>query len=244
MSSATAPAPAAARRRTPRLPRPLRRAGDGLPPGHDRPRPGWCSRDQADGSLVESGGQGRGLGADRPAFTVRPETVSPPRTPTAAGHEPDPAYFQSALRRRRGLRPAGQLGLQLGPENQDLVALVEERRAAVAELDGVDPRPVPAGRPARQRVRARPAHQPGVRRRCRSRGWPASGGSPVPQVRRLVDEHTDGRSLGFLGEPRVNVLLLNLALDELAGAPARQLGVDGLTTWLRPSGRVRWHAAG
>src|SRR5580704_5885699 len=38
-------------------------------------------------------------------------------------------------------------------------------------------------------------------------------GVPVEQVQGLVTEHTDGRALGFLGEPSVNVLELNLALD-------------------------------
>jgi K+-transporting ATPase ATPase C chain len=44
-------------------------------------------------------------------------------------------------------------------------------------------------------------------------------GLEVDDVIALIDEHTDGRTAGVLGEPRVNVLALNLALDDAAPMP-------------------------
>jgi K+-transporting ATPase ATPase C chain len=100
----------------------------------------------------------------------------------------------------------------LGPTNEDLLAAVRTRRAAylaenraVAPVDAV----TSSGSGLDPHISPRNA-------RAQATRVAAARGLSEADVLALIDDHTDGRSLGFLGEPGVNVLELNLALDEQA----------------------------
>jgi potassium-transporting ATPase KdpC subunit len=107
-------------------------------------------------------------------------------------------------------------GTNLGPDSPDLVEAITAARARIAKREGVAPAAVPPDAVTSSASGLDPDISPAyaglqVARVARERGMTTA------EVRSLVDADTSGRILGFLGEPRVNVLELNLALAVRAG---------------------------
>ncbi len=100
----------------------------------------------------------------------------------------------------------------LGPENPDLIAAITERRAAVADFNDVDEADVPADAVTASGSGLDPDISPEYALLQVNRVAAARRLDPAA-VRKLVDDHIEGRALGFIGAPHVNVLELNLALD-------------------------------
>ena len=116
-------------------------------------------------------------------------------------------------RRRRALQRRQLGGSNLGPTNK---ALIDRVKGDVEALQGGEPGRAGAGRPGhRLGQRPRSAHHAG-RRAVQVPRVAKARGLPEARCGQLVDRAHEGRTLGFLGEPRVNVLQLNLALDALA----------------------------
>ncbi len=103
----------------------------------------------------------------------------------------------------------------LGPSSAELLDLVEQRKVDAAELDGVAPSDVPPDALTASGSGLDPHISPAYAQQQVARVADARG-LDAAAVQQLVDEHTDGRVLGFLGAPTVNVLELNLALQELS----------------------------
>ena len=151
----------------------------------------------AAGSLVEKDGKAVGSSligqnfASPRYFWGRPSVTAPnPYNATASG------------------------GSNLGPLNPALVEAVKMRIAALHAADPTNNRPVPADLVTASASGLDPHISPAaaqyqVERIARVRKLPSS------TIRELVKRHTEGRQWGLFGEPRVNVLRLNLALDAL-----------------------------
>jgi K+-transporting ATPase ATPase C chain len=104
-------------------------------------------------------------------------------------------------------------GSNLGPSNPELATAVAERAAAYRAENGLAPAaPVPVDAVTASGSGLDPEISP-ANARLQAARVAAARRMPLALVRRLVDEHTTGRFLGVLGEPGVNVLELDLALD-------------------------------
>jgi len=110
-----------------------------------------------------------------------------------------------------GYDPLASGGTNLGPENPDLLAQVEGRRAEVARREGVEPARVPADAVTASASGLDPDISPEYARLQVAR-VAAERGLAEDDVAALVEERVRGRTLGFIGAPSVNVLELNLAL--------------------------------
>ena len=129
----------------------------------------------------------------------------------------DPRYFWGRLSATSGTPYSASAsgGSNDSALNPDLEKQVQERLAALKAADPNNHQPVPvdlvtasgSGLDPDISVAAARYQAPRI---ARLRGL------PLNQVLALIDQHTEGRVWGFLGEPRVNVLKLNLALDALS----------------------------
>lgn len=116
-----------------------------------------------------------------------------------------------------GYDGAASSGSNLGPENPDLVAAIEERKTAIAEREGVSPDEVPADAVTASGSGLDPHISVAYALLQVPRVAEARGMSEQ-DVRAVVESRIQGRDLGFLGEERINVAELNLALDDGEGA--------------------------
>ncbi|MBR0644041.1 potassium-transporting ATPase subunit KdpC [Plastoroseomonas hellenica] len=157
---------------------------------------------QAGGSLIERNGQVIGSALIGQNF-AEPRYFHPRPSATT---EPDPENEGST--RAAPYNAASSAASQQGPTS---AALLEAIRTRVAEAG---PAPVPADAVTASGSGLDPHISPENAARQVTRVATARG-IPEERVRALLAQYTEGRELGLLGEPHVNVLRLNLALDDL-----------------------------
>ncbi|MFF4606580.1 potassium-transporting ATPase subunit KdpC [Streptomyces sp. NPDC001339] len=128
--------------------------------------------------------------------------------------KPDPKWFQPRPS-NSGYDPMTTGSSQLGADNPTLVKNVRDAKQQVAEFNGVPQSEVPKDAV----TGSASAIDPGISvdyAGIQVKRVAKHNGLSVAQVEKLVKANTIGRTAGFLGEPSVNVLKLNIAVRELA----------------------------
>ena len=161
--------------------------------------------DQADGSLIERDGDVVGSSLIGQAFTGA--AVLPP----------------AAVRGRRRLRRDGELGLEPRADEPDAARATSRERVAAYRARTASPatRPCPLDAVTASGSGLDPHISVGQRPDPGARASRAPAGSRSPRCSRSSREHTDGRSLGFLGEPGVNVARAQPRARRLGALAAR-----------------------
>ncbi|MFE7330065.1 K(+)-transporting ATPase subunit C [Streptomyces sp. NPDC057565] len=166
---------------------------------------------RANGSQLERNGQVVGSGLLGQNYNLPKKNPNDPKEQP----QPDPKWFQPRPSAAgTGYDPTASGGSNLGPNDAALTKTVQDRRAAVAAFDGVDPSQVPPDALTASGSGLDPHISPAYADEQVNRVATARGLDPTA-VRRLVEQHLQGRDLGFLGQRRVNVVTLNLALMRL-----------------------------
>jgi K+-transporting ATPase ATPase C chain len=134
--------------------------------------------------------------------------------------KPLPQYFQSrpsnatsGATNDYGCDPLYSAASNLGPNNPDLVTLIRQRQKEIALFDHVPTAAIPADAVTASGSGLDPDISPANAAIQVSRVAAARHVSPAA-IRALVAKYTSSRVIGILGEPVVNVLLLNIALDQ------------------------------
>jgi K+-transporting ATPase ATPase C chain len=163
---------------------------------------------RANGSLVSYNGRKVGSGLLCQEFT-------------GAKGNPLPQYFQPrpsaavnpAVKTDYGCNPLFSAASNLGPTNPVLVQNIKQRQEQIAKFDHVKISQIPPDAVTASGSGLDPGISPQNAYMQVDRVAAARHTSPAA-IRALVTDHIQGRTLGFLGEPQVNVLALNIALDQ------------------------------
>jgi potassium-transporting ATPase KdpC subunit len=169
---------------------------------------------QANGSLVTF--HGRVVGSS----LLCQEFVYPNGNPMPQYFQPRPsdAIPSPAPKNDYGCDPTYSSASNLGPNNPALVQLIKQRQEQIAKFDHVKISQIPPDAVTASGSGLDPDISPQNAAIQVDRVAAARHVSPAA-IRALVAQYTQGRTLGFLGEPRVDVLTLNIALDQKYPTP-------------------------